>query len=49
MNTEPPRGVQTQRSAVPSVGNVVSFGEDGAGELYVMASSGIIDQIVRKQ
>ena len=49
MDTGPSRGFAVKRWTVPAVGNVISFGEDGSGELYVIASSGTIYRIVRKQ
>jgi hypothetical protein len=33
---------------VPSVGSVLSFGQDAAGELYVLSANGTVYQIVRK-
>lgn len=33
---------------VGSIRNVVSFGEDGAGELYMLSSNGRVYRITRK-
>ena len=41
-------GFTTRRWTVPAVGNVVSFGEDGAGELYILSAGGTIHRIVRR-
>jgi hypothetical protein len=37
-----------RRWSVPSVGNVTSFGEDGARELYVLTSAGTIYKLVKR-
>ena len=34
--------------AIPDPGNIVSFGQDGAGELYLIAENGTVYKIVRK-
>jgi hypothetical protein len=34
--------------AVGSVGNVYSFGEDGAGEMYLMSGNGVVYRFVKK-
>jgi hypothetical protein len=34
--------------AIPDPGNIVSFGQDGAGELYLITESGTVYKIVRK-
>ncbi len=41
-------GFATRRWSVAAVGNVVSFGEDGAGEVYVLSQNGTIHKIVRR-
>ena len=34
--------------SVPNVGSVLSFGEDGAGELYVLSANGTVYRLVRR-
>lgn len=43
-------GVATEQRSwgVPNVGNITSFGEDSAGELYLLAASGSIYRIMRQ-
>jgi glucose/arabinose dehydrogenase len=42
------RGFSTRRWNAPSIGSVLSFGRDAAGELYVLAASGTVYRIVRR-
>ena len=41
-------GFVTRRWTVPNVGNVLSFGQDAAGELYILSASGTVHRIVRR-
>ena len=43
-----PNAVTTRTWSVASVGNVTSFGEDGARELYLTATSGSVYRLVRR-
>jgi len=38
----------THTWGVPNVGNVLSFGQDAAGELYVLSGAGTVYRLVRK-
>lgn len=40
--------VTTNDWSVPNVGNVTSFGQDGAGEVYLLSANGTVYRIVRK-
>jgi glucose/arabinose dehydrogenase len=42
------RGFVTRPWSVPNAGNVLSFGEDGSGELYVLTASGTVQKVVRR-
>ena len=48
MNGDRTTGFVARRWDTPHVGNVVSFGEDAAGEVYVLTSGGAIHRIVRR-
>ena len=41
-------GVTMRAWSVPAVGNVLSFGEDAAGELYLLSGAGTVNRIVRR-
>jgi glucose/arabinose dehydrogenase len=41
-------GVTTRTWSVPDIGNVTSFGDDGAGEVYMLSASGTVHRIVRR-
>lgn len=43
-----PNGFTPRRWNVPDVGNVLSFGEDSAGELYMLSANGTAYRLVRK-
>ena len=40
--------VTTRTWSVPNAGNVLSFGRDGAGELYVLTAAGTVQKLVRR-
>ena len=40
-------GVSPRRWSIPNVGNVTSFGEDGARELYMLSANGSVYRIVK--
>ena len=41
-------GFMTRTWSVPNVGSVLSFGEDSAGELYVLSANGTVYRLVRR-
>lgn len=43
-----PSELRTREWITSSVGNVTSFGEDGAGELYVIVAAGTVYRLVRR-
>ncbi|HWJ24714.1 MAG TPA: PQQ-dependent sugar dehydrogenase [Gemmatimonadaceae bacterium] len=48
MTGDATHGFTTRRWSVPNVGNVTSFGEDGARELYVVSGGGAVYRIVKR-
>ena len=46
--TREPGGFRYRRWEIPGVGNVMSFGEDSAGELYMLVASGRVFRLVRQ-
>lgn len=48
LSGDPAKGFSEQRWPIPQIGNVLSFGEDAAGEQYMLAGMGSIWKIVSR-